>query len=124
MKLNELIIETAEDDEYDAYIDRFHNMSEDEMLRSVEEDPDTIMYMSNAPKHVQLAAVNKDGAAIMNFIYDLDLDKDKDVIYAAFTNPKFIHQKRAYEDTIKDLYADNALLMNKWLRYGQNIRGG
>jgi hypothetical protein len=124
MKLDEILesFEPEDDEEaaMDAYFDKFHKMTEPQMIAAVKEDPDNIMHMSNATPKVLMAAVKEYGGALRNFWMDHDVPKE--VINTALTEPTFVHNKRDYDNLVKDMFADNGILMNKWIRYGNNMR--
>jgi hypothetical protein len=122
MKLTDILenYEDEDDDEMDAYFDSFHKMTEPEMIASVKEDPDNIMHMPNATPKVMIAAVKEYGGALRNFWMDRDIPKE--VINTALTEPSFVTNGRDYDSLVKDMFADNSILMNKWLRYGKNMR--
>ncbi len=65
----------------------------------------------------QLAAVKQDGRAI-RYIDNPSME----VIKIALTNQTLIDDVYTYNNQVKRLFANNALLMNKWLRYGENMR--
>lgn len=125
MKLDEIIENYSYDNDEDEdaameeYFDRFTRMTEPEMIAAVKEDPDNIMHMSHATEKVQLTAVKEYGGALRNFWADRP---SKAVVNAALTEPTFVHDKRSYDALVKDMFADNSILMNKWLRYGDNMR--
>lgn len=128
MKLDEILesFEPEEDDDdydeeaaMDAYFDKFHNMTEPQMIAAVKEDPDNIMHMSNATPKVMMAAVKTYGGTLRNFWME---KPSKEIVNAALTEPSFVSNARDYNNLVKDMFADNGILMNKWIRYGQNMR--
>jgi hypothetical protein len=126
MKLDEILESfEPEDDDYDeeaamdAYFDKFRNMTEPQMIAAVKEDPDNIMHMPHATEKVQLTAVKEYGGALRNFWAERP---SKAVVNAALTEPTFVHDARSYDALVKDMFADNSIMMHKWIRYGQNMR--
>jgi hypothetical protein len=51
-----------------------------------------------------------------------DYKLPKSCITLALTNPNFIKDSTNYTKFIKTQFRDNMVLMNKWLRYGKNMR--
>lgn len=47
---------------------------------------------------------------------------DKLIVSKSLTDPEFIQFKVTYDDFVKEYFKDNSVLMNKWLRYADNIR--
>lgn len=47
---------------------------------------------------------------------------DKDMIKTALTNIHFIMDAVAYQNFVQEHFKDNSVLMNKWLRYAENMR--
>lgn len=99
--------------------------------------PNGIRRINNPTEEQQLAAVSKDGSVILR---DIKVGKrnpiSSKVLAAALSEPNFINGKlsyssnstsniirqKKYDDFVKKTFADNTVLMNKWLRYAQNIR--
>lgn len=97
--------------------------------------PDGIHRIKNPTEAQQLAAVSRNGSLILN---DIKVGKrnpiSSKVLAAALSEPNFIngnsmynhtgnlHRQKQYDDFVKKTFADNTVLMNKWLRYAQNIR--
>lgn len=51
-------------------------------------------------------------------------DPNPEVLKHALASNEFITGwPETYDDTVKRVFKDNALLMNKWLRYAKNVRG-
>jgi hypothetical protein len=46
----------------------------------------------------------------------------KKVIRAALNNPLLIRDALCYEYVVKQLFANNVMLMKKWLRHGETMR--
>lgn len=74
------------------------------------------------PESVLLEAVSKNGAAI-NTIYKFVKNLPKSVVTTALTEPNYIHMGTDfYGEFVKDYFKNNTILMNKWLRYRDNMR--
>jgi hypothetical protein len=71
----------------------------------------------NPSEAVQLAAVAQHGSAIMHI-----KDPSPVVIKTALTNPELIRYSITFDEAVKKLFANNSLLMKKWLRYGEAMR--
>jgi hypothetical protein len=117
--------------------------NEAEQLDDVSYDGCAIEHIKNPSEVVQLAAVKQTGlamyhiikkgivpseavqlAAVNQSLWALSFIKSPSqvVIKAALTNPLFIDDQTYYENAVGVLFADNALLMKKWLRYGEAMR--
>jgi hypothetical protein len=94
-----------------------HNPSEAVQLAAVTREGPAIMYIENPFESVQLAAVKQNGYTI-NYIKN----PTQKVLLTALKNLNFIKLQKAYETFVKEYFADNTLLMKKWLRYGEAIR--
>jgi hypothetical protein len=46
----------------------------------------------------------------------------KEQITTALTDPEFIEETDLYTDFVKKIFKDNTVLLNKWMRYGENVR--
>jgi hypothetical protein len=46
----------------------------------------------------------------------------KEVLTAALANPIVINELEIYADHVKHFFKDNTVMINKWLRYADNIR--
>ncbi len=95
--------------------------SEAVQLAAVKKRGRAIGYITQAgivpSEAVQIAAVSQDGAAIIS----ID-NPSNPVIKTALTNQSFVEKEVWYNSTIEKLFANNTLLMKKWLRYGENMR--
>ncbi len=116
-------------------------MTEEEQLSYVSRCGGFIRFIENPSEAVQLAAVNKDGSAIQDIenphesvqmmaiqkgawvICSIDCPSPK-AIKTALTTQSFINNSYDYDRTVKKIFADNALLMKKWLRYSESMREG
>jgi hypothetical protein len=47
----------------------------------------------------------------------------KEHVTTALTDPEFIQEPDLYTDFVKKHFKDNTVLLNKWMRYGENMRG-
>ncbi len=113
--------------------------SEEEQIAFVSKDGYAIVYIDNPSEVVQTAAVNQNGyvlhhiknpseavrlAAVRQYggaIYYIN-NPTKQEIKIALTDQKFIVFRATYEQIIKRIFANNALMMRKWIRYGKNMR--
>jgi hypothetical protein len=102
-----------------------------------------IAHIKNPSEAVQLVAVSVNGFAI-RFIILRGITPSSAVQHAAVTqtpraieyidNPtptaiktaltsiNFIYEEEAYSGEVRRLFANNAILMKKWLRYGETMR--
>jgi hypothetical protein len=124
-------------------IEFINNPSEAVQLAAVNQNASAIKYIINKgivpSEAVQLAAVCKTG----HLIKDIDnpseivqlgaISRDwRAIIYISNPTPyvvktalldqRFIDRQQNYERYIKNQFKDNALLMKKWLRYGETMR--
>jgi hypothetical protein len=99
-------------------IRHIENPSESVQLAAVNQHGASIQFIENPSETVQLAAVRKHWSAIRYIKNPTTL-----VIKTALTNPKAVGSEGDYENTIVLVFANNALLMKKWLRYGKVMRG-
>lgn len=47
----------------------------------------------------------------------------KEQVTTALTDPEFIQEEDLYTDFVKKIFKDNTVLLNKWMRYAENMRG-
>jgi hypothetical protein len=71
-------------------------------------------------EEVQLAAVKNYGRSILE-IQEMVPHPSKEVIGTAFSEPKFM-ATTGYPDVVRKFFKDNTILVNKWLRYRDNMR--
>jgi hypothetical protein len=64
-----------------------------------------------------MAAANQNGHVIQYIKNPNQL-----VIKTALMNQQFINNQPVYEAYVKNLFENNAMLMKKWLRYGEAMR--
>ncbi len=76
-----------------------------------------IQHIKNPPEIVQLAAININGWSVKY----ID-NPTKPVLLKALKSQDFIDDDKSYNDFIKKYFANNTLLMKKWLRYGEAMR--
>lgn len=94
------------------------SLSEQEQIKHVTEEWHNIGDITNPSEVVQIAAVNANSPAIMfitnptNTVLDMVIPNE----YLIVSWPT------SHTDLIKKRYKDNTVLMNKWLRYAENIR--
>lgn len=96
---------------------RITNPSEPVQLAAVTQNGDAVRYIKNPSEAVQAAAVNQDAFSI-GFIRN----PITAVIRKALMDPLLINNQQVYDREVKRLFANNTLLMKKWLRYGENMR--
>jgi hypothetical protein len=120
-----------------------NDRTEEEQLAVVKRTAYAIKHIKNPSEAVQLAAVAQDGFAICYVIDNRNVPSEAvqmlavkqdvytihvirnpapAVIKAALTNSALVHQVLEYEYLVNKLFADNALLMKKWIRYGETMR--
>ncbi|MCK9369638.1 hypothetical protein M0R04_07000 [Candidatus Dojkabacteria bacterium] len=90
---------------------------EKEALADVNKWGPAIQFIDNPSEAVKLAAVTQRGFAVVFIKNPTQL-----VISTALKEPVFIGMQHRYERFIKEYFADNTLLMKKWLRYGEAMR--
>ncbi len=94
------------------------NPSEAVQLAAVNNRGAAIRYLANPSEVVQLAAVSNDDFAITHISHPYP-----SVIKAALTKSSLINNKyHGYDRVVTSLFANNIILMKKWLRYGQAVR--
>jgi hypothetical protein len=91
--------------------------SERDQLKAVTKNGFVIEYIKNPSEAVQIAAINK-----AKYVIAYINNPTQDVIKIALTNQELIDNHAYYERVIKRLFADNVLLMKKWIRYGEVMR--
>ena len=94
-------------------IDYIENPSLEVQLAAVNQNGWAIQYIKNPSPEVELAAVKGYGRAIQ-FI--------ENPSHELITLPSVIKIKDLYDNLIKKLYANNNLLIKKWIRYGDTMR--
>ena len=112
-----------------------NNRSDEEQLAAVKQWGDAIQYIKNPSPAVQLAAVKQDVYAIRwieNPSPEVQLaavNQNGDAIqyienppHEWITLPSIIRNKDLYDAMIKKIYANNNLLIKKWIRYGDTMR--
>lgn len=102
----------------DILINRNVNIPADVLQLAVKKLPANITQIPNPPENLKLVAVSKNGELIKRLP-----NPSTELLNAALTEPKFIKNEKSYTKFVKMYFKDNALLMNKWLRYANNIRG-
>jgi hypothetical protein len=98
-------------------IRRIVNPSEAVQLAAVNSNAYSFKYIKNPSEAVQLAAVSKVGSTIRYCKNPSNL-----VLTTALKNQGFVNNEEKYESFIKKYFKDNAILMKKWLRYGETMR--
>ncbi|MCK9369601.1 hypothetical protein M0R04_06810 [Candidatus Dojkabacteria bacterium] len=99
-------------------IEKIDNPSEVVQLSAVKQHPFAIRYIKNPSEDAQLAAVNK-YAWTIHYIKN----PTTKVLLTTLKDLKFIKDEEEYNGFIKQYFANNKLLMKKWLRYGEAMRG-
>ncbi|MCK9369622.1 hypothetical protein M0R04_06915 [Candidatus Dojkabacteria bacterium] len=93
------------------------NSFEDNLVAKVSRYPWKIDNMQNPTERVQLAAVLGNPLVI-----DVLQNPTQKALIVALKSQRFINEKDRYERLIRRHFADNTLLMKKWLRYGEAMR--
>jgi hypothetical protein len=130
MKLNEITSQQlltlnskSEQEQLEAIMQRgsdiefIDNPSEAVQLAAVRIFGWYIMYIKNPCEAAQLSAVRDNGVNVMEIKHPLP-----SVIKSTLTNPEFVLNGEDYRRVVKRLFADNNILMKKWLRYGETMR--
>ncbi len=76
-----------------------------------------VKYIKNPSEAVQLAVIKEYIWAFLRINNPTPL-----VIKTALTNPILIGDERAFKQAVTAVFSNNALLMKKWLRYGETMR--
>ncbi len=102
-------------------IDDIDNPSEAIQLAAVNSASDALIWITKkgiVPSDaVQSAAVSRMGSLIRYIKHP-----SSQVVKVALTDQRFIGFKESYEREVKRIFSNNALLMKKWLRYGETMR--
>lgn len=99
-------------------IEYIENPVEEVQLLAVKENGHLIAHISNPSETVQLAAINQASNSIESI-----KNPTVTVLNTALTNTRWINMMpNQYDNFVKEYFKNNALLMNKWLRYAKNIR--
>ncbi len=107
MKLKELVEGSSHKKRY----------NEKEALEAVKHWGPAIQFMENPSEAVKLAAVQNNSYALKFIDNPSQL-----ILLTALKDQRFINQQFDYDRFIKKHFANNTLLMKKWLRYGQVMR--
>jgi hypothetical protein len=78
-----------------------------------------LMYIKNPSEAVQLAAITID-----TWVVKWIDNPTAKVLLIALKDLKFIKGKEEYDNFVKKQFANNTILMKKWLRYGEAMREG
>jgi hypothetical protein len=96
-------------------------MSLPEQVAAIQKKPSDFAYIldinSNPPDELKLAAIKGHGGWIEHI-----QDPTPEMIKAALTEHNFVTNEIKYDPYIKKLFKDNSIMMNKWLRYAENVR--
>jgi hypothetical protein len=112
-----------------------------DQLSLVRSDPWDIQLIDDPSEVVQIAAVNTDAESIQFIenptekVQRLAIDADPwnidyinnpspAILSLALKNPKVYTNQEYYDGCVKRYFADNIILMKKWIRYGQAMRSG
>jgi hypothetical protein len=94
--------------------------SEAVQIAAVSESGIIIQDIRNPSEAVQLAAVNQTGYAIEFIKVELITQL---VAKTALIDVKYIkHHRESYNEMVHKLFANNTVLLKKWLRYGEAMR--
>ncbi len=99
-------------------IKNIKNPSEAVQIAAVHGNPIVIRHLPNASEAVQLSAISGQQGWAVQFIKT----PTKKVLLIALKDQKFINNEEEYEKFIKKYFANNTILIKKWLRYGQAMR--
>jgi hypothetical protein len=95
----------------------WNTKSEKQQIAGVRFRVDRILNINNPSEAVQLEVVNQHG-------YNINCIRNptQKVVLAALKNLDFIELQENYEAFVKKYFANNTILMKKWLRYGEAMR--
>jgi hypothetical protein len=86
-------------------------------LAAVDSDGYSIRFIKNPTEQVQLVAVERRGHRIKYIT-----NPTPAAIKIALTDFDFIADDEVYDSEVRRLFANNAIMMKKWLRYGETMR--
>ncbi len=100
-------------------IQNIEDPSEEAQLIAVSWAGEVIEYLNNPSSNVQLAAVHQQLWAFHHISHPC-----KQVINLVFKNQRLINYEQGsiYNREVRRVFKDNAILMKKWLRYGEAMR--
>jgi hypothetical protein len=78
---------------------------------------DAIRKIDNPSPKVQIFVVTKNPFAILSI-----KNPTSEAVSSVLTNERFINSIDVYNKFVKQFFKNNTVLMNKWLRYAENIR--
>jgi hypothetical protein len=98
------------------------SFSDEGQLKAVTNNPDAFVLIVQNLKitpneEVQLAAVSQKGDLVRAI-----KNPSQKVLNIALSDEKFIKQPTLYDNYLKREFKDNTIMMNKWLRYAENVR--
>jgi hypothetical protein len=103
--------------QYYGAIRHIKNPSEAVQLAAIDQYYWAITHIKNPSEAAQIAVINANVWAIRY----IDNPTTK-VLLIALKDSEFINDKEEYDNFIKWQFANNTLLMKKWLRYGETMR--
>jgi hypothetical protein len=86
-------------------------------MAAVNNASDAIKHIWNPTINVQLLAVGKNPLTIASI-----KNPDHMAVKKALTTEWILEKPQVYDRLVTRLFKDNALLMKKWLRYGETMR--
>ncbi|MCK9369634.1 hypothetical protein M0R04_06980 [Candidatus Dojkabacteria bacterium] len=98
-------------------IEKIDNPSEAVQLAAVIDRGYVIKYIKNPLESVQLKVVN---LRVHNIV--CIKNPTQKVLLVALKNQEFIESQTIYDNFVKKQFANNTILMKKWLRYGEAMR--
>ncbi len=102
--------------------------SEQVQLITINDSEEFLEFIKKPTEAVQLIAIKHSGLAIMKLIEKGIKSFSPIMIKTALTDPELINfsgswgKMASYNDVVVALFPNNALLMKKWIRYGQAMR--
>jgi hypothetical protein len=102
---------------YGENIGKIDNPSEAVQLAAVNNYGPAIAYIKNPSEGVQLAAISQQG-----YLIKYINNPTQTVLLTVLKDLRFINNQGIYEKAVRRLFANNTLLMKKWLRYGEAMR--
>lgn len=113
--------------------------SEKEQTAHVRKNPSDIKYIENPSEFIQLLAVNSSAWVIKYIEHPTEAVQNismvkwpsgiryiknptQEALLIALKSFSFINMSSLYNHFIKEYFANNTILMKKWLRYGETMR--
>ncbi len=92
----------------------WNTRSEKQKIAGVGANAYRIQHIDDPSEAVQLAAVNQAGYAIKFIVNPTQV-----VLLTSLKDQRFINNQCAYEKFVKEYFANNTLLLKKWIKCGE-----